>query len=385
MPTPQIPALSLQLTETKRRALALVRQEGTLSRAAIAARLGLTKPAVTEIVRDLKEARLLLDDSVGGNARGQPQKNLRLNVRAAYSLGIFIQKDGVSIGVADFGGTIVALAAGGAPAADPVTACREIAELVRTTLARHSLEMSSLLGAGVAVTGMFVEDRSVIWTPVEMEAWRRFPIRDALAALLPIPIIVENDGSAGAVGERMSGAGRDLRTFFYLYLAYGVGGGFVHEGRLYRGAFGNAAEAGLLIPHHPHVRPTLTSLAKILGREPGTISPAEVQAMHDSGDEKFAAFLDAAVASLQIPLAAIAALLNPQAILIGGQFPEAVIRHLIERLRIQNPFTGDVPALPQPRILAARFVGGDAALTGAVSLPLHYFFSPDDEVKGPKA
>ncbi len=370
--------MPLQLMgKNKRRLLSAIRRAGTLSRSAIATELGLTRPAITELVKELKIQRLVMEDSVGGNRRGQPQKNLRLNTKSVFAIGVSIQNDACAILVVDFMGQPVAETHFGPPPDDPASGCLEIAQRLTALLASREIALEAVIGVGVAVTGLFLRDGDVIWTPAEMPGWRGFALHTALAQLIPLPIHVENDGSASAVGERMRGAGSQIDTFLYLYLAYGVGGGFVHRGSLYRGAFGNAAEVGLLIPHHPAIRPTLTSLAKVMGREHASIRPDEILAWHHSREPRFVAFLSQAVAALRIPLTAATALLDPAAIIIGGEFPPEIITELITRLQPDNPLTGRVPGLPQPRILAAQFGGRAAGLLGSALLPLHYFFDAD--------
>jgi glucokinase len=78
--------------------------------------------------------------------------------------------------------------------------------------------------------------------------WRHpVPLRALLAARTGGTVFVDNDVNAGAVGERLWGAGHDLADFVYLSVGTGVGAGIVIGGRLYRGATGAAGEVGHLV------------------------------------------------------------------------------------------------------------------------------------------
>ncbi len=73
------------------------------------------------------------------------------------------------------------------------------------------------------------------------------PLRDLLEARLGIPVVVDNDANAAALGEAVFGAGVGSRDMLMLTLGTGVGGGIVCGGRLYRGSSGAAAELGHII------------------------------------------------------------------------------------------------------------------------------------------
>ena len=73
------------------------------------------------------------------------------------------------------------------------------------------------------------------------------PLRDLLAERLGLPVVVDNDANAAALGEATYGAGIGSREMIMLTLGTGVGGGIVCGGRLYRGMSGAAAELGHII------------------------------------------------------------------------------------------------------------------------------------------
>ena len=74
--------------------------------------------------------------------------------------------------------------------------------------------------------------------------WVDVPIRDVLASHFDCPIYVENEANAAALGEYYFGAVRNVKDFIYLSAGVGLGSGIVIGGKLFRGMFGYAGEAG---------------------------------------------------------------------------------------------------------------------------------------------
>jgi glucokinase len=84
-------------------------------------------------------------------------------------------------------------------------------------------------------------------SPLNVPAWRGFPLRDRLAALTELPVHIDNDAKALALGEGWVGGARGVRNYVAMVVSTGVGGGIVLDGRLVDGATGNAGHIGHVI------------------------------------------------------------------------------------------------------------------------------------------
>jgi len=84
-------------------------------------------------------------------------------------------------------------------------------------------------------------------SPLNIPAWRGFPLRARLAAHTNLPVWLDNDAKALALGEGWHGAARGVRNFIGMVVSTGVGGGIVLEGRLLDGEAGNAGHIGHVI------------------------------------------------------------------------------------------------------------------------------------------
>jgi glucokinase len=84
-------------------------------------------------------------------------------------------------------------------------------------------------------------------SPLNVPAWRGFPLRERLATLTGLPVHIDNDAKALALGEGWVGAARGVRNYIAMVVSTGVGGGIVLDGRLLDGATGNAGHIGHVI------------------------------------------------------------------------------------------------------------------------------------------
>jgi glucokinase len=84
-------------------------------------------------------------------------------------------------------------------------------------------------------------------SPLNIGGWRGFPLRARLAELTGLPVAVDNDAKALAVGEAWQGGARGRSDFLAMVVSTGVGGGIVLDGRLLDGAGGNAGHIGHVI------------------------------------------------------------------------------------------------------------------------------------------
>ena len=84
-------------------------------------------------------------------------------------------------------------------------------------------------------------------SPLNIPAWRRFPLAQMLGDELGLDVIVDNDAKALALAEGWLGAARGSRNFLAMVVSTGVGGGLVLDGRLLGGRLGNAGHVGHVI------------------------------------------------------------------------------------------------------------------------------------------
>lgn len=135
----------------------------------------------------------------------------------------------------------------------PSTERAEAAEELWQAVADLARRVSAAAGAGdrivVCGTGcggpMRPGGESV--SPLNIAAWREFPLRARLHDLSGLPTFVDNDAKALALGEGWTGAARGKRDYIGVVVSTGVGGGVVLDGRLLGGRLGNAGHIGHVV------------------------------------------------------------------------------------------------------------------------------------------
>ncbi|MEX2981390.1 ROK family protein [Streptomyces sp. C36] len=226
--------------------LGLLRDAGEAgaSRAELAARTGLTPQAVSKITGRLRESGLAAEAGRRASTGGKPATVLCLVPGAAHALGLHLDRDTLTVTLADLMGAAVAtrttplaFGAGGDAVLDAVA--REATALLAEAGA------PAVLGAGVAAPGPLDHRGGVLHRVTGFPQWDGFPLRDALSERLALPVTLDKDTNAAALGLALRGP-RDAAasSFAYLHLGTGLGAGLVLGGRVHRGARTGAGEFG---------------------------------------------------------------------------------------------------------------------------------------------
>ena len=122
---------------------------------------------------------------------------------------------------------------------------------------RTHLTMSAisfvLLGCLVGCTGPLDITRGLINNPYTLEGWSNVPIVERLTGTFQVPVRLENDADAAALGEYWRGAGRDAKRLYAVTVGTGVGTALIVDGKVYRGLDGSHPEGGhqLIDPNGP--------------------------------------------------------------------------------------------------------------------------------------
>ena len=213
-----------------------------ISRLELADRTGLTPQAVSKITARLREPGLVTEAGRRASTGGKPRTVLRLVPEAGHAVGVHLDRDELRVVLVDLTGTVVGersapldLGAGAAVVVEAVA--REIEGLVGEVTAA----VGQPLGVGVALPGPLDHIHGVLHRVTGFPEWDGFPLRDALGARLGVPVVVDKDTNAAALGLAVGGEGG---AFAYLHLGTGLGAGLVIGGGVHRGARTGAGEFG---------------------------------------------------------------------------------------------------------------------------------------------
>ncbi|MEU8753917.1 ROK family transcriptional regulator [Streptomyces chartreusis] len=237
-----------------------------ISRLELAERTGLTPQAVSKITARLREEGLAAEAGRRASTGGKPRTVLRLVPEAGHAVGVHLDRDELTAVLCDLTGAVVARRSAaldlGAGAETVVErAVREVEELVGQggrsgaggggPVAQFPAppggsgdRRPQVLGVGVALPGPLDHRRGVLHRVTGFPEWNGFPLRDVLARRLSLPVVVDKDTNAAALGLAVGGDAGALASFAYLHFGAGLGGGLVIGGAVHRGARTGAGEFG---------------------------------------------------------------------------------------------------------------------------------------------
>ena len=359
-------------TATERRILSLLRDEGPLSRSDLARRSDLSAQSLMRIADALLARQLISEGKPVSSGPGKPATPLSIVADAAFGIGFSVMTDTLSLAILDLAGTI--RFTGSAPLEDKAIqpAVLQMRAMMHSALAETRISEDRIVGAGVGVTGYFIDATARVNPPSLLEPWALIPLDTILSEGLGIPVRVDNDGNVAAIGEEMLGAGREAGRFAYLYFSAGFGGGVILDGHHYRGRFGNAGEfASLIPPGWP--QPNLERLRLAVNAAGGTFSDLHgLLADFDPSLPGVAEWVEEIVPSLDLVISGISGILDPDAIIFGGRMPRKLAERILPRLSLFNEPRRGKPR-PAPLLDISR-IEHDAAALGAASMPLRAAF-----------
>ena len=316
--------------------------------------------------------------------------------QVSATIGLDIGGTKINGGVIDGSGVILAKGRKDTPAHDPAAIAREAANLIRELSLEHKID-----AVGVACAGFIDRSGSTVLFAPNL-AWRDEPLKARLESVLDLPVIIENDASAAAWGEFRFGGGAEADDMVLVTVGTGIGGGIVVDGLLMRGAFGVAAELGHMrvVPNGLRcgcgnrgcweqyasgtalVRearelvvsgtPLAARLSELCADDPAALSGPDVTRAAAEGDPAAVELLADLGVWIGEGLASVAAILDPQLIVLGGGVSEAgdlLLDPALAAFRRQLTGRGH---RPEARFALAS-LGNDAGMIGVADLAARAF------------
>lgn len=357
-----------------------------MSRAELAETLGLSRATVTALVGDLEYAGLISQHPEEGQDRrgslGRPPLQVSLAADAAFAIGVDFGHRHVRAAVCDLaGGAVASRSAAIAIDEDPRHVLDLAAALTDDALRRAGVPTVKVLGVGVGLAAPIDASSGRIHAAGILERWQDVDVEAELQRRLALPVHVDNDANAGAMGEHLFGAGRGVEHLAYVRLSAGVGLGLILDGRLYRGACGIAGELGhvVAVPDGPLCRcggrgclelfASPYAVAGVLER--GRREPVGVERLLElvrDGDRGACRAVADAGRAVGETIATTVNLLNPQRVIVGGELAQAG-DVLLDPIRDAVTRQSLAPAANATAIVASA-LGDQAEVLGAAAVQL---------------
>ncbi len=351
-----------------------IRVNGPVTRTDLVDITGLTAPAIANISKRLLNDNLIKEAGRQRGARGQPPVKLVINPDGCFSIGVNVDRDHITLVVLDFEGKVRARSSREIQFALPDAVESFFRRSIGHLLQKAHVQVKQLIGIGVA----FPDDINRAELPDKPAAyatWGSVAIDRLLTKTLPIPIFVENDAAAAAMGEMQFGLGHQYQSFFYILITAALGGGLVVDGHYFRGAQGRSGELGWLHGKDDSKKTrqlqNIVSLSALYSRLAAkgykVATPHGLTRLDEGGAAIVSAWVDNSVEALRETMLAINCLIDPQAVLIGGRLPASIVDELASRLNAQmSHYVDKIPAIAP---VARAAMSDDAPAVGAAILP----------------
>lgn len=359
-----------------------IRTSEPISRAEIAKETSLTPPTVSSIVKELIEQELVRESTLGHSSGGRKPTMLHINTAAFFMIGVDAGPETVECVLADLTGEILKRATSFLK--KPTTNEEFLSilkEQVHTILRSTEINQDKIIGIGVAMHGVVdVETGTSLVAPILN--LRNIPIKDVLEEEFNVPVKVENDARAMALGESWFGGHGDVESMVAVNIGRGVGAGIVMKGKLYHGAQGIAGELGHMTIDingaccecgNRGCLQTLVSgmaLAERAGKKTGE----RILELAENGDQFSINLLGETGKIIGIGLTNLIHLINPSKIVLGGGVMKSekfIMPATLETIQ-QRGLTNEA----KHTSVTVTKLGDNATLLGAVSLLLVELFDP---------
>jgi len=362
----------------------LIRDYGPLSQTEIVKLTGLSKAAVSVLIREFLERGLVEPAGAGQSSVGPKPRLLRFRGDYRYVIGIDLSDPHYRAALVDLRGQILEPRISGTAPHDENGLLSTVCEIIDTLLDRAQQRGCTVGGIGIAISGLVDHQRGMIYRSTVLQI-SDMPLQAEIEKRYQLPVRVDGDVNVRLVAEQ--GCDEEDwtdRNVIYVYVGTGIGAGLYLKGGIYRGQSGLVGEIG----HIPVVAdgPTcvcgrrgcleaVASWSRLpeLARELGFNGGREVTAEHVvraayAGDPVAHAACAELAANLGEGLAILANILNPDLIILGGNIADAP--GVFYPLLRQN--LSDRAIKPVGDQVELRFsrAGADAGLVGTAGLLL---------------
>jgi len=361
-----------------------IRTDSPISRARIAEVTGLTKATVSSLVNELIASSLVDEIGVGESSGGRKPMMLIFNGTAGYAIGVDVGVTDLLAVLTDLTGQVVEEYR---VQHDNVSLEETVALLkasIRELIGRAPDSVYGIIGIGIGLPGICDEDGNLLFAP--NLGWENVPLQQLVETEFDIPVVIDNEANAGAVGEKQFGAGKDTANLVYISIGIGIGAGMIIKGELYRGATGFSGEIGHISIQHDGPKCRCGSLGcwelfasehallEQARRELGEAVDLETLLQRaDNGEQPVIRLFEQLGYYLGVGVVNIVNGFNPEFIILGGRLAgaEKWLMQPLQSLLKQR-------SLPHPRKqLNVEFskLGDRSTVRGASSMAIARFFA----------
>ncbi|GAA4908976.1 putative NBD/HSP70 family sugar kinase [Nonomuraea thailandensis] len=363
--------------------LQLIRDGSCRTRKELIEFTGLSRSTITDRVDRLIDAGYIHESGVGTSGGGRPPSVLDVDATRRLML------------VADLGATHARVALtdlAARPLAEEHTEMRIelgpdavlswVREAFQRMLDRVGRPAAEVCGIGLDLPGSVDHASGRVIRSFLMPGWDDHPVREAIRSTFDVPILVENDANAMALGEWWS-SWRDTDSLVLIKVSTGIGTGIILDGQIYRGVEEAAGNIG-----HVRLRETddrvctcgsrgcVASLASghAVATDLEVASSRDVVRLVQAGDPGAIACVQEAGRTLGVVLATAVSLLNPGVLVLAGDMAETR-EHYLTGIR-EIVYRRSLPYTTRNLEIVTSSLGDRAGIVGMAVIVMEHVLSP---------
>jgi predicted NBD/HSP70 family sugar kinase len=373
-------------------ALQTLYSQGRLSRTGLAERTGFAPSYISALVAELRRRRLVEEGEHSPSRAGRRRIMLHVVPELAHLAGIRVGRANTRIVVSDILGKILRLRK---IPTEIWKGERHVLDLIERELGAVLEHDRSIKGIGIAISGVIDRKSGTVLFWPKVPGWNDVTLKHMVENKYGLPVVVEDSARTMALAENKFGDANGRRNFVYVVISMGIGAAIYTNGQLYLGADDLAGELGhTTIDERGELcscgnrgclevyssgwaiinriksgleQGVHSSLAQVAGKHPEPLSIETIVSAAKSRDQFAHTVLWEAGLHLGTGIATIVNLLNPEAIVLGGEVPRSakgvLLKPLFHSLRGRT-FHRSVRNL---KVVVSR-LGGEAGAVGAAIL-----------------
>ncbi|MCT4563954.1 MAG: ROK family transcriptional regulator [Maledivibacter sp.] len=225
--------------------LDIIRNRRSISRAEIVKITNMSPTSVSRIVGKLIDLGLVRETETSSGGVGRKAILLDLNLESVITIGVYINKHIINVGIVNFGGEILYK---NKIELNPKDICSDTlidkaCSLISDTIKNSKIDSSKIIGIGVSLPGIINSKNGEVVFSAPL-GWENVNVAQAIEGKLNIKTIVDNDVKLEALAESLYGVGKNSGKTALVNFGRGVGSALIIDGEIFRGVTNIAGEIG---------------------------------------------------------------------------------------------------------------------------------------------
>jgi len=310
--------------------LQTIREDGPISRAKIARKLGLSRPTVSTHIQELLNEGLIIEVGKGETKKGRKDILLMYNSKHGYILAGEIEGSIIRLAISDLLGkiekqlNIETSELRKNNMIDPF----KFPQILKKFIIESKINPENIKVLSFGITGI-IEEGKLMFCP-GLPEWNHAPLTKILEEEFPKTLILlEKDVNMAVLGEYWKGAGKNFKNMVYITISTGIGAGIIVEGKIYKGKNQFAGEIGYMAiedSEYPYPGTLNTPFGSLEWHSSGSgllkrlDNYKDIESIFNNykNDEKVRKIVDSSAEYLAKAIVDLTTVLSPEVIIIGG-------------------------------------------------------------------